>query len=81
MEQRDNKIQAESVGHCYVCKAELFRNDVRDDTSSKKEEITWVYHYSVGFVCIRHHGVREWYENKVKETEKELAKISDISMR
>ncbi len=52
----------ESVGTCYVCKKERF----------KDESSTWVYHQSVGIVCVHHHGVKQWYNDLLKSAENEL---------
>jgi len=52
----------ESVGKCYVCKVELFRD----------EFAKWVYHTSIGVVCKHHHGVVDWYSGLLKETTKSL---------
>lgn len=51
----------ESVGHCFVCHTELFREDFG----------SWVYHSSVGAVCKKHPGVKEWYNKLLEESLKE----------
>jgi len=40
---------------CKVCKAKHKRKDVND----------YVYHDSFGVVCLKHHGVKEWYEQLI----------------
>jgi len=56
MGKNDKKI-SEDIMTCSVCKKQHKRH----------ETDKYVYHSSVGVVCIDHKGVKEWYEKLLKE--------------
>ena len=62
-EKQENR---ESVGYCYVCKKERFRD----------ESELWVYHVSVGVVCKHHHGVMIWYNELLTQTKRTLDQMT-----
>jgi len=55
-EKQENR---ESLGYCYVCKKERFRDEYE----------SWVYHVSVGVVCKHHPGVMAWYNELLKQAD------------
>ena len=59
------KVDKHSVGKCYICKQEHFRENTEE----------WVYHVSIGVVCKKHPGVMSWYSNLLKNTKQELEEI------
>ena len=52
---------------CKICGKVWQRKDALDRK--------WVYHDSVGVVCCHHHGVKEWYQDLLTKSLKELEKI------
>lgn len=43
---------------CYICGREI------EDVDNLPDDV--VYHKSIGYVCLTHNGVKEWYEGLKK---------------
>lgn len=56
------KSLGNEVLYCKICK----RGHFRQDTAG------YVYHKSIGVICIHHYGVKEWYEELIAKSNKEL---------
>lgn len=57
------------VGPCKICGTSHLREDTRD----------WVYHESIGVVCTKHHGVREWYQGLLDKANDKLKREGVLS--
>ena len=55
----------EKLSPCIVCKKVWKRGEVDK----------YVYHNSVGVVCLHHHGVKEWYKQLLIQASKSLISI------
>lgn len=54
----------EDTAPCFICKK----------VWKYKDSGKWVFHDSVGIVCIHHEGVQKWYDNLLKEMNDQLVK-------
>jgi len=52
----------DTIGPCCICGDWHIRQDTAD----------YVYHQSVGVVCVKHHGVKEWYNKLLTEAAAEF---------
>ena len=52
-----NRIDEETVPPCVICGKVWKRKDAK----------YWVYHRSVGVVCLSHRWVSKWYANLIKK--------------